>query len=122
MHGMVETLRLLRTQILVIERKSSRYSFSYRRRDTYSAGPRHLLQALSQYYTSAGNRIVRIHDLTERNTDAEDGTDIIVQLFVGSFIGFLSTKCRKYGIGAAGELSQKGVSAQLGNISAVGYY
>ncbi len=119
---MVESFSLLRTQILIVKRKSSGYSFSYRRRDTYSAGPRHLLQALRQYYASAGNRIVRIHDLTERNTDAEDGTDIIVQLFVGSFIGFLSAKCGKYGIGAAGELSQKGVSAQLGNVATVGFY
>ena len=122
MHGMVESFCLLRTQTFIVERKSSRYSFSYRRRDTYSAGSRHLLQALSKYYASAGNRIVCIHDLTERNTDAEHGTDIIIQLFVGSFIGFLSAKCRKYSIGAAGELRQKGVSTELSNVATVGFY
>jgi hypothetical protein len=122
MHGMVESFRLLRTQIFIIERKSSECSFSYRRRNTYSTGPRHLLQALSKYYSSAGNRIVCIHDLAERNTDAEHRTDIIVQLIVGSFIGFLSEKRRKYGIRTTGEFRQKGVSTQLGNVATVGFY
>lgn len=119
---MVESFRLLRAQILIVERKSSWYRFSYRRRDTYSAGSRHLLQALSKYYASAGNRIVRIHDLTERNADPEHGPDIIFQLFIGSCIGFLSGECRKDSIGAASELRQNGVSTQLGNVATVGFY
>ena len=122
MHGLVESFRLLRTQIFIVERKSSECSFSCRRKDTYSAGLHHLLQMLSKYYSSADNRIVCLHNLTERNTDAEHRTDIIVQFIVGSFIGFLSAKCRKYGIGTTGEFRQRGVSTQLGNVATVGFY